>query len=163
MDRTEEIKTTGMGVIEGYDDCIEGIVDAPEEAPRVCYNIKKLIRAMRRNNRNFDYDELAEELSDPVLSMPCFIRYQDLDEPCRERTIFRKFPEGDVIALFPGTSWDCYSNTDCMSYMHTGQHGPASVQLIKELERPDDSEIEELKKEYGTLYSTLLVDMEGEE
>lgn len=41
--------------------------------------------------------------------------------------IFRKFNDGDIIALFPGepaTDW-----TDCSSYQHIGQHGPASLDL----------------------------------
>lgn len=46
------------------------------------------------------------------------------------KVIFRKFKDGEVIALFPeepGTN-DC--NT-CDSYMHVGQHGAASVFLVR--------------------------------
>ncbi len=46
------------------------------------------------------------------------------------KVIFKRCPEGDVIALFPtlpGTR-DPYST--CMSYMHTGQHGHASTDLF---------------------------------
>lgn len=47
------------------------------------------------------------------------------------KTIFRVFPEGDAIALFPNQrgarpAW-------CNSYQHIGQHGDAHKDLIKEL------------------------------
>jgi hypothetical protein len=45
------------------------------------------------------------------------------------RVIFRKFPEGDVIALFPEIPGSNDTST-CMSYMHVGQHGAASVNLV---------------------------------
>lgn len=47
----------------------------------------------------------------------------------KTKVIFRKFKEGDVIALFPelaGTN-DPYT---CLSYQHLGQHGAASVALV---------------------------------
>ena len=43
--------------------------------------------------------------------------------------IFRKFKDGDVIALFPGLPGDNSPNT-CSSYQHIGQHGAASVDLV---------------------------------
>ncbi len=36
---------------------------------------------------------------------------------------FRRWPDGDVIALMPGVPWDHHGN--CASYMHVGQHGGA--------------------------------------
>jgi hypothetical protein len=47
-----------------------------------------------------------------------------LDTTIQEKTkvIFRKFPDGEIIALFPelpGTN----SVTNCLNYMHNGQHG----------------------------------------
>ena len=42
--------------------------------------------------------------------------------------IFRKFKNNDVIALFPYLVGFRYG--DCMSYMHIGQHGEASLGLI---------------------------------
>lgn len=44
------------------------------------------------------------------------------------KVIFRKFKDGDVIALFPtlpGTS-NVYT---CMSYMRVGQHCPANISV----------------------------------
>lgn len=46
--------------------------------------------------------------------------------------IFRIFPEGDVIALFPGIAGDNNARETCMSYMHIGQHGSASVYLASD-------------------------------
>ena len=42
--------------------------------------------------------------------------------------IFRRFKEGDIIALFPGQTGTNDSST-CNSYQHIGQHGSASVNL----------------------------------
>lgn len=43
-------------------------------------------------------------------------------------TIFRKFPNGSIIALFPTEPAD-QCREHCSSYQHTGQHGAASVDL----------------------------------
>jgi len=53
--------------------------------------------------------------------------------------LFRKFKDGNVIALFPTIL--CNTNVStCLSYMHIGQHGNASVNLIYEtkLAKPDE-------------------------
>jgi hypothetical protein len=42
--------------------------------------------------------------------------------------IFRKFRNGEIIALFPYLVGFRYG--DCMSYMHVGQHSEASLGLI---------------------------------
>ena len=47
------------------------------------------------------------------------------------KVIFRKFPEGDVIALFPE---DDQGRGLIGSYMTIGQHGDASKSLITDLE-----------------------------
>jgi hypothetical protein len=52
--------------------------------------------------------------------------------------IFRKFPEGDVIAFISG--YNCNPGM-MMSYQHVGQHGEASVDLIDELEPCTEQEI----------------------
>lgn len=62
----------------------------------------------------------------------------------KTRMIFRRFPEGDVIALMPDES----TGTGYIgSYQHLGQHGDASRDLIEDLEPATQSEIEELKNE----------------
>lgn len=46
----------------------------------------------------------------------------------RVKVIFRKFHNGEVIALFPAIPADgCAEH--CLSYQHVGQHGAASVDL----------------------------------
>lgn len=46
----------------------------------------------------------------------------------KTRVIFRKFPDGDIIALFPSLPGDAHPST-CLSYMHIGQHSAASADL----------------------------------
>lgn len=47
-----------------------------------------------------------------------------------QNVVFRVFPEGDVIALFCNSAADCNPG-NVMSYMHVGQHGEASRQLVR--------------------------------
>ena len=47
------------------------------------------------------------------------------------KVIFRKFNDGEVIALFPqepATS----DGWQCMSYMHVGQHGSADPMIVQD-------------------------------
>jgi len=46
----------------------------------------------------------------------------------KTKVIFRIFPDGEVIALFPEIPADQQAG-HCLSYMHTGQHGAASADL----------------------------------
>lgn len=51
-------------------------------------------------------------------------KFKKLDATMQKKTkvIFRKFPDGEIIALFPelpGTN----DITTCLNYMHVGQHG----------------------------------------
>ena len=61
------------------------------------------------------------------------------------QVVFRKFPEGDVIALFP----DQVANNrgQILSYQEKGQHGAASPDLITELEPATDAEYQLLLDE----------------
>lgn len=61
---------------------------------------------------------------------------------------FRKFEDGEVIAIFPNiypVAKD--SKAEVMSYMHVGQHGMASECLVNELEKASKEEYTPLKKE----------------
>ncbi|HDZ14732.1 hypothetical protein LCGC14_0844740 [marine sediment metagenome] len=42
-----------------------------------------------------------------------------------DKTIFRKYPDGEIIALFPQISANI-SGWHCASYMHVGQYGGAT-------------------------------------
>ncbi len=57
---------------------------------------------------------------------------------------FRKFPEGDVIALFPEIE---DTGIYIQSYMHVGQHGGASPDLIDDLDKAKSDEYSSLKSE----------------
>ena len=46
-----------------------------------------------------------------------------------DRVIFRTWPKGDVIALFPDIEAGLFS---CSSYMHVGQHGAADYRYVVE-------------------------------
>jgi len=51
--------------------------------------------------------------------------------PCPEtvKVVFRKWPDGEVIALFPQEPADLQGYI-CMSYLHVGQHGDASISIV---------------------------------
>ena len=57
---------------------------------------------------------------------------------------FRKFNDGDVIALFID---EPEGGSTCQSYMHVGQHGPASESLFDELQPASEQEYTALKEE----------------
>jgi hypothetical protein len=70
-------------------------------------------------------------------------------QPMKTKVIFRKFPSrqgGEVIALFPELPGTMDPHT-CESYMHTGQHGAASVDLGRTLRLATPEEYEPLKRE----------------
>tara|TARA_R110001606_G_scaffold3931_2_gene18841 strand:+ start:2265 stop:2516 length:252 start_codon:yes stop_codon:yes gene_type:complete len=65
---------------------------------------------------------------------------------------FRKFPDGDVIALFPKNKARCglvarNGRQFIMSYMHIGQHGSATDDLIDDLSIATANEYSDLKAE----------------
>lgn len=72
------------------------------------------------------------------------------------RVTFRKFKDGDVIALFDESDYLC--NRGCiMSYMHVGQHSEASKSLADDLETCTAGEIAPLKAELERIYETAVV------
>lgn len=60
--------------------------------------------------------------------------------------MFRKFREGDIIALFPYLPGTNDPGT-CESYMHMGQHAPASANLSAETRAASPTEYAALKRE----------------
>jgi hypothetical protein len=71
----------------------------------------------------------------------------------KEPVIFRKFPNGDIIAMFPMISVD-QIGYNCQSYMHVGQHGAASPQMVTKqtkLATPDEYAVleDELERVVG--------------
>lgn len=67
------------------------------------------------------------------------------DEPITP-VIFRKFNDGDVIAVFPAEPGDM-SPTTCASYMHVGQHGAAGVDIVHCTRLATTEEYAPLKRE----------------
>lgn len=56
------------------------------------------------------------------------------DEP-QTTTVFRRWPNGDIIALFPEIPADDRGML-CQSYLHVGQHGGADYQVVIRQTRP---------------------------
>ena len=66
----------------------------------------------------------------------------------KTKVFFRKWDDGQVIALFP--DW-IDSNTVITSYMHIGQHSGATPKLIMELQEADPEEYADLKEELESI------------
>lgn len=64
----------------------------------------------------------------------------------KTKVIFRKFPAGDVIALFPELPGN-YNPATYLSYQHIGQHGAASVSLTRRTALATKAESAELARE----------------
>lgn len=72
---------------------------------------------------------------------------------------FRKFPEGDIIALFPDEPDN--HRGDITSYQHVGQHGAASPELVADLEHATPEEYAPLLKELEDAGYDLRVEYRG--
>ena len=64
----------------------------------------------------------------------------------KTKVIFRKWPKGEVIALFPATAGTMDPFT-CQSYQNVGQHGAASVHLVHDTLPATPSEFRPLARE----------------
>jgi hypothetical protein len=73
--------------------------------------------------------------------------------------LFRVFPEGDVIALFPNEAADLSGNIT--SYQRIGQHGAASPELVSELPEATPTEAAQLLKELISIYKPKRVSQSG--
>lgn len=49
----------------------------------------------------------------------------------RQKTnvVFRKYPDGEIVALFPHEKWNL-KGTECACYHHIGQHGGAEYEFV---------------------------------
>ena len=63
--------------------------------------------------------------------------------------IFRKFKNGEILALFPYVGYESGITNDCLSYMHIGQHSDASYQQCIKITVPAKEE------EYNDLFQEL--------
>ncbi len=64
----------------------------------------------------------------------------------KTRVIFRKWRDGEVIALFPEIPADRFGY-ECMAYQHVGQHGGAGVTLSDITAPASPDEYRDLAKE----------------
>lgn len=62
--------------------------------------------------------------------------------------VFRKFDDGEVIALMPKDSWiDGGGEAFITSYQHIGQHSGASLDLLEDLQKCSEEDYRDLKRE----------------
>jgi hypothetical protein len=71
--------------------------------------------------------------------------------------IFRRFPDGDVIALFPYLPAECLNAWPCQSYMHIGQHGAADPRIVHDTRPARPREYAALKTELERIGYRLAV------
>ncbi len=67
------------------------------------------------------------------------------------KAVFRRFPDGAVIALLCGTARECRPG-NVMSYMHVGQHSEASRGLGRDLPLAAPEQYEPLRRELERVY-----------
>lgn len=70
------------------------------------------------------------------------------------KVVFRKFRDGQIIALFPGIAWNAAG--DLCSYMHIGQHGPASPLLVYDTKPATEQEYKPLFDELTQYFGYVL-------
>lgn len=73
----------------------------------------------------------------------------------KTEVIFRKFKDGEIIALFPYEVQDRIGLV--MSYMHNGQHSDASLNIIEITKLATPSEYEDLKTELESIGYNLKI------
>ena len=70
--------------------------------------------------------------------------------------VFRKFKDGEILALFPNIAWT--NDGQCTSYMHIGQHGGADYSHCIAITKPATAnEYSGLKRELEQRGYSLLV------
>lgn len=91
-----------------------------------------------------------------VDSLEC-IRHSRKDYQVTTKVIFKKFPEGDIIACFPELVGDMKEFT-CLSYQHLGQHGACDTWYMANLRPAAPEEYNDLLKELQSIgYDDLVI------
>lgn len=77
----------------------------------------------------------------------------------KTKVIFRKWKDGEVIAIFPQVASD-YDSYHCMSYMHIGQHSACNPSgVIQATKRASKTEYEPLERELASIgYSLEIIE-----
>jgi hypothetical protein len=71
--------------------------------------------------------------------------------------IFRRFSDGDIIALFPCLPAECLNPWPCQSYMRIGQHGAADPDILHDTRPAHPAEYAPLKAELEQIGYRLIV------
>ena len=66
------------------------------------------------------------------------------------KVVFRKFDNGEVIAMFP--QFTNKRNYRIDSYMHIGQHGECDPMIVHDTKLATENEYESLLKEIQSIY-----------
>ena len=69
----------------------------------------------------------------------------------KTKVVFRKFPDGDIIAMFYEERWSKYNSWLISSYMSVGQHGEASIDLVYDTKLATPEEYADLKEELESI------------
>ena len=72
-----------------------------------------------------------------------------IQDTYKTKVVFRKFPDGQVIALFYEEEWS--NPYDFASYMHVGQHGSADIGIVYDTELATTDEYADLKEELESI------------
>jgi len=75
------------------------------------------------------------------------------------KVIFRKFPDGDVIAIFPQIAADS-NRYHCLSYMRVGQHSACDpLGVVRKTKPATRREVEPLEMELASIgYSLEIIE-----
>lgn len=73
----------------------------------------------------------------------------------KTRVIFRKFKDGDVIAIFPDIFGS--STYDMLSYMHVGQHGACDCGIVQRTKLAIIEDYASLQKELSSIGYNLQI------
>ncbi len=68
----------------------------------------------------------------------------------KTKVIFRKFKDGEVIALLPEVQATC-NQSECESYLHVGQHGAVSYFITDRTKPANPNEYESLRQELESI------------
>jgi hypothetical protein len=71
--------------------------------------------------------------------------------------IFRRFPDGDIIALFPCLPAECLNPWPCQSYMRISHHGAADPGILHDTRPARPREYAALKAELEQIGYRLIV------
>lgn len=126
-------------------------VNEPQKDFEKLYKLQQEAECLLNENKTAEAQKVMDkvkDLIDKIHDVTPANEVKSSEEPLT-KVVFKKFPEGDVIALFPDEIFDQQGNI--ASYMHVGQHGAASPALIQELEDASVDEYAPLKMELESL------------